>query len=151
MEERQYTLWCDANDGGIKRGDRSDTGDLQARPTKGVGRGGSGVPGGAGGSGGHVTGAPDALSEAVDEGVIEEEDIVEEAAPDELEVRSGQDPSLGITEIAGRPPEDWAADTGPAHNPEEGSSEIEELPDEPQKTPKPVAKAAAKRRKARRK
>jgi hypothetical protein len=57
-------LWCGQNDGGIKRGDRADTGDEKAQPTKGVGRDGSGVRGGAndeddqGGSSGHPTADP---------------------------------------------------------------------------------------------
>src|SRR5438270_456721 len=33
--------WCGPNDGGIKRGDRADTGDNQARPTAGAGPEGS--------------------------------------------------------------------------------------------------------------
>ena len=57
-------LWCGQNDGGVKRGDRADTGDEKAQPTKGVGRDGSGVRGGAndekdqGGSSGHPTADP---------------------------------------------------------------------------------------------
>ena len=57
-------LWFGQNDGGIKRGDRADTGDEKARPTQGVDRGGSGVRGGSnttedqGGSSGHPTADP---------------------------------------------------------------------------------------------
>jgi hypothetical protein len=57
-------LWCGQNDGGIKRGDRADTGDEKARPTDGAGRDGSGVRGGAtdkkddGGTSGHPTADP---------------------------------------------------------------------------------------------
>jgi hypothetical protein len=41
--ESNYTS---ASAGGIKRGDRADTGDLEARPNDGVSRAGSGVHGG---------------------------------------------------------------------------------------------------------
>jgi len=39
-------IWCGPNDGGIKRGDRADTGDEEANPTEGVDEGGSGSWGG---------------------------------------------------------------------------------------------------------
>jgi hypothetical protein len=50
------------NDGGVKRGDREETGDLEARPRKDVSRGGSGVAGGRGGAEGAPTADPSALS-----------------------------------------------------------------------------------------
>jgi hypothetical protein len=50
------------NDGGIKRGDREDTGDLEAQPTESVGREGSGARGGDGGPSGNVTGNPGGFS-----------------------------------------------------------------------------------------
>lgn len=53
-----------ANDGGVKRGDRADTGDLEARPADGVDKGGSGQPGGGGGAEGNPTADPSALSGA---------------------------------------------------------------------------------------
>ncbi|MDQ2898218.1 MAG: hypothetical protein M3Y07_00270 [Acidobacteriota bacterium] len=49
------------NDGGIKRGDSAETGNLEARPTATVDAGGSGVHGGGGGPEGHVTGQSSAL------------------------------------------------------------------------------------------
>ena len=35
------------------------------------------------------------------------------ATIDELHARNADDPTLGLTNVPGRPPEDWAADTGP--------------------------------------
>jgi hypothetical protein len=45
-------------DGGVKRGDRADTGDLEAQHKDGVGRKGSGVRAGDGGPSGNVTADP---------------------------------------------------------------------------------------------
>jgi hypothetical protein len=39
---------------------------------------------------------------------------------DELEVMQGDDPRLGLTNRGNVPPEDWAANTGPARNPDRG-------------------------------
>ncbi len=49
------------NDGGIKRGDREDTGDLEARPKDGVSRQGSGVRAGDEGPSGAATAIPSAF------------------------------------------------------------------------------------------
>ena len=46
------------NDGGVKRGDREDTGDLQAQHKDGVGRQGSGVRAGDEGPSGAPTAVP---------------------------------------------------------------------------------------------
>jgi hypothetical protein len=77
-----------------------------ARPTEGVTESGSGVPGGAGGSNGHVTGTPEGSSGNSD-------------LDDDLTIVSADDPNLGLTNIDDVPPEDWAADTGPTHTAEE--------------------------------
>ena len=96
------------NRGGIKRGDRADTGDLQAQPTETADRSGSGAQGGGGGAEGQVTGNPSALGRA--EGPTD-------LKPggnllDELTVHEATDPELVLTAVRNRPPEDWAADTG---------------------------------------
>jgi hypothetical protein len=113
------------NDGGIKRGDRADTGDLEARPTDGVSEGGSGVQG-EGSDTGNPTAAADALggSRSVGEGVpsgIPEEGLAFDETGDlgDLTVLEATDPSLGLTNIGDVPPDDWAADTGPTHSGEE--------------------------------
>jgi hypothetical protein len=53
------------NDGGIKRGDRADTGDLEAQHKDGVGRKGSGVRAGDEGPSGNVTADPSSFDGAV--------------------------------------------------------------------------------------
>jgi hypothetical protein len=53
------------NDGGVKRGDREDTGDLEAKHKDGVGRTGSGVRAGDGGPSGNVTADPSSFDGAV--------------------------------------------------------------------------------------
>jgi hypothetical protein len=39
---------------------------------------------------------------------------------DELTVVKGNDPRLGLTNLGSQPPEDWAANTGSARNPDRG-------------------------------
>lgn len=97
------------NEGGIRRGDRADTGDLEARPTEGVGRAGSGVPGGAGGANGNPTAATDALDAPLDNGLAE---IGGDSDLEDLTVHNASDPELGLTNIGEVPAGDWAADTG---------------------------------------
>jgi hypothetical protein len=53
------------NDGGIKRGDREDTGDLEAQHKDGVGRKGSGVRAGDDGPAGSPTADPSSFDGAV--------------------------------------------------------------------------------------
>ncbi len=104
--------------GGIKRGDRAETGDLEAQPNEGTSRAGSGVHGGGSGSEGHVTadssslgtegpGASELDGTPLDTGDTE---------LDELTVLDASDPDLGLTNIGDVPPDDWAADTGPTHS-----------------------------------
>lgn len=79
-------LWADAGDSAVKRGDREDWGDNEARPKDGVGRAGSGVRGGGDGTSGQPTAVPTA-SGPDDEGVA-----------DELTVHDADDPALGLTD-----------------------------------------------------
>lgn len=59
------SLWgMGMNDGGVKRGDREDTGDLEAQHKDGVGRQGSGVRAGDEGPSGAATAVPDASGTA---------------------------------------------------------------------------------------
>ena len=68
------------NDGGVKRGDREETGDLEAQPTETVGRSGSNV-----GAGGGPEGFPTTPNRRGNDDM-----------GDELNVRDEDDPSLGL-------------------------------------------------------
>ena len=96
------------NRGGIKGGDRADTGDLEARPTETADRSGSGAQGGGGGAEGQVTGNPSALGRAQGPTDLSPDGNI----LDELTVHEATDPDLVLTNIRNRAPEDWAADTG---------------------------------------
>ncbi len=65
------------NDGGIKRGDRADTGPLKARKTSGTGRAGSGVSTGRDQANSHPAPQPRSTEneEKLDTGVLDETDI----------------------------------------------------------------------------
>src|SRR5579884_317404 len=120
------------NEGGIKRGDRADTGDLEARPTEGVSEAGSGVQGG-GSAVGHPTDNPSALGDeaTIGEGVLsgtpEAGEGTDENTGDigDLTIMDATDPSLGLTNIGDVPADDWAADTGATHSGEEESHGID--------------------------
>lgn len=99
------------NDGGIKRGDSAETGDEEARPQDGVGPGGSGVRGGEKGEAGAPTFDPSSLEEVSGDSHWGTEDV------EDLTVKPMTDASLGLTNVPGHPPEDWAADTGPTRTP----------------------------------
>ena len=71
--DAENTLYCGPNDG-ISRGDREDTGDLEARPTRSS---------------------------------RTSEDL------EDLSIVNADDGSLGLTNVGGKGPDDWAADTGP--------------------------------------
>ena len=103
----EQAMWCGPNDGGIKRGDRADTGDLEAEPTEGIGSEGSG------------TGTADPGIETYDEFGSPDEEPTSGANIDDLTVHAPEDGTLGLTNIGNKPPEDWAADTGPTHTGEE--------------------------------
>jgi hypothetical protein len=114
-----------ANDG-IKRGDSARTGDLAANtPGKEISRGGSGVRGVDDGSVGQTTGDSSAggLGSAGDFMELDSAEGIGTAGTgtiDELTVVSEDDPSLGLTAFGDVPADDWAADTGPARNPDRG-------------------------------
>lgn len=119
------------NSGGIKRGDRADTGDEKARPTDGVSEAGSGVRGGDSDDVGHPTANPSSLggtSSFHDSGMAR---LGGDGDLEDLTVHGGSDPDLGLTDVGDRPPEDWAANTGPTRSGEAGSHGISrELVDE---------------------
>ena len=120
---------CGPNDGGIKRGDSGRTGDEQAGHQNVVSVHGSGVPGGDGGATGNVTAVPDSLAEPVSGSWVDSGDALEQAGELEgFEIADAEDPMLGLTGIGNRPPEDWAADTGPARD-EKEVDEVEPPPD----------------------
>jgi hypothetical protein len=102
------------NDGGIKRGDREDTGDNEARSTEEVYGGDSDT--------GEVTGDPSALGGgpggAAGSADLEDFQIENTGGIDDLTILDADDPALGLTNVPGHPPEDWAADTGPTRVPE---------------------------------
>lgn len=104
------------NRGGISRGDRADTGDLEARPTEGVGPEGSGVPGGDGGATGHPTANPDALPGGPAYSSTGIAEISGDTDLEDLTIHGASDPDLGLTDIGDVPPDDWAADTGPTRS-----------------------------------
>lgn len=117
-ESQSRTMWCGPNDGGIKRGDRAETGDNQARPTEGAGPEGSGE--GDGESTGFPTADPSSLGASagpttspnteIDGGT----DSLDTDSIDDLTVHPKNDPALGLTDVDDIPPDDWAADTGPS-------------------------------------
>jgi hypothetical protein len=111
-DEIYAPMWCGANDG-VRRGDRADTGDEEARPTEGVSPAGSGVPGGEDEWSGHPTANPSALPGGP---ALSSEGIAEIGGSGDLEdltVLDATDPDLGLTNVGDKPAEDWAADTGP--------------------------------------
>lgn len=110
------------NDGGIKRGDRADTGDNEARPNDGTGTGGSGVAGGdTDASVGHPTGDTSALAESMGEAGgesdVESIGMDDSGGIEDLTIHSADDPNLGLTGTPDHPDSDWAANTGPTRVP----------------------------------
>lgn len=92
------------NDGGIKRGDREDTGDNQADLDELS-------PGGA-----HASIDPTAIGgkssiSPVPVGGFDTESELEQF--DGMEIMSIDDGRLGLTDVGDIPADDWAADTGP--------------------------------------
>jgi hypothetical protein len=129
MNDRNIAMWCGPNDGGIKRGDRADTGDLEARPTEDASEEGSGVPGGYGGSTGHPTADPDSLAEPKEVIAIHPVDEIKpDGWIDDLSIKDAGDPSLGLTGVPSHLAEDWTADTD---GPQSAEDELgDELPPE---------------------
>jgi len=98
----------------------------------GVGPSGSGVAGGDGGATGHVTGSPDALAEPVDGEWLQPDDAL--AGAEDLEdftVTDAGDPSLGLTNVPGHSPQDWAANTGPSRNLDAVDEDVAPPPPDP--------------------
>lgn len=93
-----------ANDG-VRRGDATRTGDLEARPRIKHGT--------------EVDDGPAGISTDEYRSEYDAEAMVEEGedAIEGLSIVSEQDSSLGLTNFGDKEPEDWAADTGEAHNP----------------------------------
>jgi hypothetical protein len=90
-----------------------------------VTRGGSGRRGLDDGPGGQVTGDPSASGMGPTKNYLgndEVEGIANEGSGgiDDLTIVSADDPSLGLTDYGSQGPDDWAADTGPTHNPGRG-------------------------------
>jgi hypothetical protein len=90
-----------------------------------VARGGSGRRGVDDGPGGQVTGDPSAGGLRPTRAYAangEAEGIEDEGSGGigDLAVVSADDPSLGLTDLDGKSPDDWAADTGPTRNPGSG-------------------------------
>ena len=88
-------MWGGPDDGGIKRGDRANTGDEVALP---------------------FSGDADEIDDQFD--TLENYPM---AGGDlaELTILEADDPALGLTNIGGKPGQDWAANTGPTHSNEE--------------------------------
>lgn len=131
------------NDGGIKPGRHRKQNVVRHKP--GAGRHGSGLPGD-GGANGNVIARTDSLAEPIDRDWVDSDDAV--VAAEDMEnfhVAGAGDPTLGLTNVPGHPPEDWAADTGPTRTPGEWS-ERAPAPDEtghplaPRKRPSPPKK-----------
>jgi hypothetical protein len=117
FESDAAPLWCGPNDGGIKRGDSSRTGDLEAGHTDTVGPNGSGVPRGT--ESGNPTATPDSLAEPVSRGVLTPDEIATSSGEiEDMYVTEDSAINLGLTNTPGHPPEDPIADEGPTQTPE---------------------------------
>lgn len=100
------------NDSTIKREDREDTGDNEARPT--ATGSGSAIPTVDSTSLGGTT----LIRQPQQPGFNAEEELREDYG---MEVMEATDGRLGLTDIGDVPPDDWAADTGPTKSPESES------------------------------
>ena len=100
------------DDSKIKRGDREDRGDDQARPTE-TGSG-SAIPTVDSTSLGGST----SIRQPPRHGFDAEDEFHDEYGMEVVEPTDGR---LGLTNIGDVPPDDWAADTGPTKSPESGS------------------------------
>ncbi len=102
-------LQAGPNDGGIKRGDREDTGDDQAAPDElGTGIAEGTVDSTSLGGGTSISSVP-----------ASEFDSEEEISSYDggMEVMQANDGRLGLTGLPDSPADDWAADTGETRNP----------------------------------
>ena len=134
MYDKPIPMYCGPNDGGGKRGDRDDTGDLEAQPTEKQEKRGA--------STGHVTVDSSALGGGAGASVTGTGDLEAESGTlDELTVHDATDPELGLTNIGEVPAEDWAANTGPSRTGESSSSgTTEEMAHEESTLSKPKRK-----------
>jgi hypothetical protein len=114
--ESHYTS---SNMGGIKRGDGAETGDLEAQPTVPIEKMGSSKhkpPREAG---------PEGINTA-DPNVVTAQDALTALDPgntiEQLTVKDATNPSLGLTNIAGKPPEDPYPDTRETRTNEESGA-----------------------------
>jgi hypothetical protein len=105
--ESHYTS---PNTSGIKRGDGEETGDLEARPTASVDKAGSGKHKSKPDAGpeGVITADPSALG--TPRGNTAGTTLEPDSVLEELTVKDAMDPSLGLTNVPGHPPEDPIAD-----------------------------------------
>ena len=102
--------WAGPNDGGIKRGDREETGDNAARPDElGHGPAEATVDSTSLGGGDASEAVPPANTF----------DAEQESADSDLEIVEANDGRIGLTGLPGSPAIDWAADTGETRNPNE--------------------------------
>lgn len=90
-----FTMNLGPNDGGIKRGDRSETGDEEARPNT----------------------LDDEMPNPEDDAIDTFEENPDPESSD-METVTPFNPRSGVTNTARRPRDDWAADTGPSRTPE---------------------------------
>ncbi len=97
------------NDSSIQRGDRADTGDNVARPDET----GSGPA--------HPTADPTTFgaTSSIRHRESDNFDVERELGDyDGVEIMQPTDGRLGLTNVGGVPPDDWAADTGETHTAE---------------------------------
>lgn len=96
------------NDSRIKRGDREDTGDDEARPTE-TGSGPATPTVDSTSLGGTTS-----IGQRPEHGFNADEELRDNYG---MEVMEPTDGRLGLTDIGDVPPDDWAADTGPTKSP----------------------------------
>jgi hypothetical protein len=97
------------NDSTIKRGDREDMGDNEARPTQ-TGSG-SAIPT----VDTACLGATNLIRQSPGHGFDADEELRDNYGMEVVEPTDGR---LGLTNFGETPPDDWAADTGPTRSPE---------------------------------
>lgn len=91
-------FYADANDGGIKRGDRGDVDDTEARPA---------VKDPAAQNKNERDPGPPGVDDETDP-----DSIARDPDASGTEILDAEDRSLGLTDVGPVPPDDWAADTG---------------------------------------
>jgi len=99
------------DDSNIRRGDREETGDNEARPTQ-QGSGPARATGDSTSLGGETS-----IRQSPDYGFEQDEELRDSYG---IEVVEASDGRLGLTNVDDVPADDWAADTGPTKSPESG-------------------------------